>query len=301
MNTTDKLLDQKDKSLQFVKNKIFDIIAFGIIIGMTVLSLGVLKLKDITGLEILNIVIENVPFFLASIMLSSNYYTKGTFIAKTTEKFLNTVTYFSERVEKYTGKQIEALPDFCDYYNERSNRRLKEDLLKTVAITWEKYDVGTNEEKPLKVLSYKELSEKYNKNVASVICKCKRLKAKGIYVNILLGNHNSSDPTDIGKNEKELSRARKTGYAVAYLFFTVAVALIGVKDVLEWGWVGLLFTLFKLLYITCASYMKYFEGYEDICTHLVNHIYRKTDILKEFDCWYERKQDAVNNDTEDIK
>lgn len=65
------------------------------------------------------------------------------------------------------------------------------------------------------------------------------------------------------------------------------MALIGVKNFLEWGWVGLLFTVFKLLYILCSSYMKYFQGYEDICTGLVNHIYRKTDVLKEFDHWYD--------------
>ena len=129
----------------------------------------------------------------------------------------------------------------------------------------------------------------YGKETAKVICKCKKIKVKGIHVNILLGSISNSDPTDLGKNENEMFRSRRLKYAVVYLIFTFVMALIGVKNILEWGWVGVLFTIFKLLYITCTSYMKYFEGYEDINTNLVNHICRKTDILKEFKYWYKER------------
>lgn len=294
----DKVLDTKDKSIQFVKNRIFDFIALGIVVAMTVLSLGVLELREITPAEIIDIVIENVPFFLATMMLSTNYYNKGTFTGKQSNKFLDTVDYYSKYVEDFTGKQIDILPDFCKHYNERSLRRIKEDLLKTVAITWKKYDEGENGEKPLKIVPYKKLKETYGKYVAKTINNCKKLKIKGIHVNILLGNLNSSDPTDLGKNEKELYRIRKIGYAGSYLFFTFVMALIGIKNIFEWGWIGVLFVLFKLLYIVCTSYMKYFEGYEDICTNLVNHIYRKTDILKEFDCWYNHNCVTINEVSE---
>lgn len=286
-NNTDKVLNTKDKSIQFVKNRIFDIIALGIIVAMTVLSLGVLELRDITKEEIINIIIENMPFFLATMMLSTNYYNKGTFVAKTTDKFINTVTYYSNYIENFTGKQIDVLPDFCREYNNKSIKRIKEDLLKTVAITWDKYDVGIDGEKPLKLLSYKELKKLYGKEIAKTVYKCKKLKIKGIHVNILLSNINNSDPTDLGKNEHELARMRRWSYAGIYLFFTIVIALIGIKNILEWGWVSILFTVFKLLYIASSSYMKYFEGYEDINTHLVNHIYRKTDLLKEFKYWYD--------------
>lgn len=55
---------------------------------------------------------------------------------------------------------------------------------------------------------------------------------------------------------------------------------------MEWGWVGVIFVIFKLLYIVARSYMQYFDGYQDITVSLVNHISRKTDIIKEFESEY---------------
>lgn len=290
-NATDSILDAKEKSKQFVKNRIFDVIALGIIVSMTALSLGVLELRDISIHDILNIIVECIPFYLASMLLTTNYYTKGTFIAKLTDKFDNAVNYYSELVDKVDGKQMKMLPDFCKMYNERTLKNMRESMLKSVGITFKQFDEDTIENnkihKALKTLSKAELLKLYNKDIVKVICKCKKVKIKGININILLGNINSNDPTDLGKTEKELSFSRRLNYALSYLLSIFVMALIGVKDVFEWGWIGILFTVFKLLYIACSSYMKYFQGYEDISTYLVSHLYRKSDVLKEFFSWYE--------------
>jgi hypothetical protein len=77
--------------------------------------------------------------------------------------------------------------------------------------------------------------------------------------------------------------------------------MMGVKDVLEWGWMGAFLLLFKMLYILCRSYMKYFEGFDDINIRLVNHISRKTDVLKEFDYWYNTQyKDSKLSDVETV-
>ena len=281
------MLDNKNKSISFVKNRAFDIIALGIVIAMTALSLGVVEMRNITLKGMLDVVLECVPFYLAATMLSVNYYTKGTFVAKTKETFLNAVKYYSEQVAGLTGKHITHLSEFCIQYNDTAIKALKEQLLHSVAITWEVYDKGTETSKPLKVLSKEELETKYGKEIAKVICKCKKLKVKGIHPNILLGNLNNSDYTDLGLNEKQLSKRRTAGFAGTYLISIFTITLIGVKDVLEWGWMGAFLTLFKVLYIACGAYMKFFNGYEDITVIIVNHIYRKTDIIKEFYYWYD--------------
>lgn len=65
-----------------IKDRIFDIIAVGIVIAMLLLNLGAIELKEITWCSILDICIECLPFFLAAMLLNANFYTKGTFAGK---------------------------------------------------------------------------------------------------------------------------------------------------------------------------------------------------------------------------
>jgi hypothetical protein len=297
--STDKVIESKNKSVNFVKNRAFDLISVGIIMAMTALSLGVLELRDITFGEILNIAMECIPFYISATMLSVNYYTKGSFVAKTKEAFLNAVKYYSEQVNKLTGEQMSKLPEFCEEYNSKALKAVKERLLKSVAITWEVYDVGTTDVKPLKIWTKRELDAKYGKHIRKVIIKCNKAKVKGINHNLLLGNIDNSDYTDLGHNEKELARLRTASFAGTYVISIALITLIGVKNVFQWGWMGAFLTLFKTLYVACGAYMKYFNGYEDISTDVVNHLYRKTDVIKEFYYWYEL-QDKKNDVNEDV-
>lgn len=290
IKNTDKILNTRDKSVQFVKNKIFDVVAVAIIVAMTALSLGVIELREITFDKIINIVIECVPFYIAATLLSVDYYTKGSFVGKETEVFIKARDYYSQQVNNLTGEQMLKLHDFCNEYNERILYSMQEAMLKSVAITMSMYNDGTVEVTPLKIISKRKLKQMYGKDVANTIVKCKHLKIKGIYPNILLGNLNRSDSSDLGPNEKELAHKRKLSYAGSYLFSILLLSLIGIKNIVQWGWMGAFLTLFKVSYVAAGAYMKYFNGYEDITIDVVNHMYRKTDILKEFYFWYENNK-----------
>ena len=290
VKNTDKILDTRDKSVQFVKNKIFDAVAIGIIVAMTALSLGVIELREITFNQIVNIVIECIPFYIAATMLSVDYYTKGSFVGKETDVFIKARDYYSEQVNNLTGEQMTKLHDFCNEYNERILYSMQEALLKSVAITMSAYNDGTDKIPPLKILPKSKLKQLYGRDVINVIIKCKHLKIKGIHPNILLGTLNRSDSSDLGPNEKELANKRKLSYASSYLFSILLLSLIGIKNIMQWGWMGAFLTLFKVSYVAAGAYMKYFNGYEDITINVVNHMYRKTDILKEFYFWYEHNK-----------
>lgn len=286
-NVANKVLETKSKTSQFIKNKIFDVIAVGIVLAMTMLSLGVIELREINFEETVNMILECTPFYLAATMLTVDYYTKGTFSGKNTEAFINTSKLYSQVVTKLTGQQMNSIPSFCTYYNERVLRSKKEALLRSVAITWEVYNDGIDGKKPLKVLRKRDLDKLYGKEVRKVILNCNKLRIKGIYSNILLGNIVSDDDTDLGENEKQLARRRTGKYAAGYAMSILFMSLIAVKNVVQWGWMGAFLTLFKVLYIACSAYMKYFDGYQDITVNIVNHMNRKMDVLKEFDYWYE--------------
>lgn len=275
-----------------IKNKLFDIIATGLLIAILMLNLGVLELRDVTFEGIITILLEAIPLFITSVLLSSNYYNKGTFIGKNTEKFKNTVTAYSGIVVDLSGAQLDALTDFCNKYNDDTLKNMQTNILKKASISYERFNDCTVDEndvklEPLKVLTNKQIKTMFNKERAAIIIKAKKLHIAGLSSNILLGNVGSHDDTNLGKNEGELRAENTVKSASSYILWVLIMSLIGIKDILQWGWAGLLIVCFKLLFVICAALMKQFIGYDDVTVRLVNHIARKTDILKQFNNWYE--------------
>ena len=287
------------------KNRIFDIIGVGLLIAMLALNLGVLELRDVTLSGVIVILLECIPFFLVAVLLSVNYYSKGVISGKSTDAYIDTVETYSDKIEKFTGKHIEVLPEFCDEYNDNALQKLQETILKRASITYDRFNNETYDEDdkvllPLKVLSKDELSKLYSDERVEIILKAKKVHIKGLTVNMLLGNLNSPDTTDLGRTEKEMTQDRTKQYSITYLFTTLLMSIIGIRDILLWGWSGLLLVAFKLIYILCTSLMNHFKGYDDITVHLVNHIARKTDVLKQFEHWYDIKynnSENINDDT----
>lgn len=284
-------VNQNNKSFaNKVKTHIFDVIAMGLVISVGLLSLGAIELRDL-GKEAFNILLEAIPFYLGSIALALNFYKKGVYAAKVTETFINVVKQYSNKVNALTGKHIDKLNDFCFEYNSKAIRIRQEAILRDVAISFDRFDKYSKDDeghklKPLKIMSEVDLKSTYGDTVCAAVTKAKNVKIKGLSPNNLLGNVNSDDITDLGKNEQEMLKDRSKEYSIVYFISILVMSLMGIKDVLEWGWMGAFLLLFKMLYILCRSYMKYFEGFDDINVNLVNHISRKTDVLKEFDYWY---------------
>lgn len=282
----EKYLEYKGKMTNFVRNKIFDIIAIFTVLVMALLSLGALEFRDITFKNVLDILVESFPFYFAATMLSRNYYTKGAYLGKEQDCFKNAVSYYSQHVTKLDGKALSILPRFCNEYNERTLKSMQEAILHSVAITMERFhEMDESLNKPLKIATEEEVKKAYGNEVAKAVEKCKRCKVKGINPNILLSNINNPDSTNLGDNEKELANKRTVTYAIVYFISILFMSLIGIKSVIEWGWMGLFLTLFKLAFVVFAACSRYFEGYEDITINVVDHLFRKTDVLKEFEYW----------------
>lgn len=297
MNKQELYIDAKNKTVAFLKSKIFDILSAFVIIAVIVLSLGALELRIYEFRDFVNVTLECVPFCIATMILSVNYYTKGVYLGKESDVFKRAVSAYSSIVGNLTGEQITSLSRFCLQYNDSVLKDMKESLLHSVAITWKQYDVKDDKlDLPLKVLSYDKLVELYGKDTAKIIVRCKKLKIKGVCPNTLLGNLNSNDTTNLGLNEQELGRKRANSYVISQLTSIFLISLIGIKSMLEWGWIGIALTLFKVIYIAVSSYYKHFDGYEDVTVHLVDHIYRKTDVMKEFLHWYENSQNCKSKE-----
>lgn len=285
-------LNNNGKDLkQSLKSKIFDVIGVALVVAVGLVSLGVIELREITPKEVINILLEAIPFYIGSVTLAMNYYRKGVYAAKETETFTGTVKRYSNKVNKLNGKQLEYLNDFCVEYNDKALRMGQENLLRSVAIRYDKFNDGSidadgHEVPPLKRLTKEELVTRYNARVAEFVIRARDLQVKGINTNILLGNNYDWDITNLGPNEKELANQRKKQYAGSNAISILLLSLMAVKNIMEWGWMGFILVAFKLIWILTSAYMKYFEGFDDITIRITNHLSRKVDVLKQYDYWY---------------
>ena len=285
-------LNENSKSLtKKVKLHIFDFIAVGLVMSIALLNLGAIEMRNV-GEELIAILLEAIPFYFGSVALALNFYKKGVYAAKQTPTFIETIKRYTKKVETLTGKHIDKLNEFCVMYNAKALRLKQEAILRDIAISFERFndytkDPDGNVLAPLKIVSEDVLKQTYGDAVATKIIAAKNVTIKGISPNNILGNFNTDDITDLGKNETEMLKERSSQYAIVYAASIVVLSLMGVKDILQWGWMGAFLILFKLSYILCRSYMKYFEGYDDISIALVNYISRKHDVLKEFDYWFD--------------
>lgn len=292
--------DVKQTVTKVVKDRAFDLVGAGLIIAVGMISLGAVELRNITFREVLNILAEALPFYLATVGLCMNFYQKGVHYGKATEGFKSVVKFYSERINGLTSRQLQALPEFCSNYNDNALRQLQEPILKSAAITFEEFNenhiVDGKTVRALKTWSFDELKATYGEFVAKHVVKARDTKIHGVNPNLLLSSLSTKDATDLGASEAQLLKRRTGMYAAVNAFSTIMLTVLSVKSLIDWGWAGAVLVVFKLLYILCRSYMKYYAGFNDITIQVSNHISRKCDILKEFSQWFEDFQKTLDKE-----
>ena len=287
----DELHKGQEKAVDVVKTWIFDLLAIGVVTAAFLLSLGALDILKVTWETFAELFVDFVPYYLAAVILSDNYYMKGTFKGKATHKYINAMESYSKTAGELNGQQMQVLPDFCEEFSQNALIKLQANLLRKVAIDFDVFDKPYEKDgvkcQPLKVLTKRELHKLYNKDVVKVIQRAKHINVKGINENLLLSSIKSYDDTDIGKNESELARQNNIRNVIKLFVCMFLLSFITFKDVATWGWAGAVLVFFKMMWIFTKSYTQYFKGYNNITINLVNHILRKEDIIKQFKYWYE--------------
>lgn len=296
-NIADELHKGQEKVVDVVKTWVFDLLAIGVGLTAFLLSLGALDILKVSLETFAQLFVDFVPYYLAAIILSDNYYMKGVFKGKGTYKYINAMESYSKAAGNLNGHQMQVLPEFCEEYNRKSLIKIQSGMLRKVAIDFDIFDKPYKKAdlpcSPLKVLTKRELRKLYNKDVVKVICKVKKVNVKGINENLLLSSIKSYDDTDIGKNENELAKQNNIKNVIKLFVSMFLLSFITFKDVNSWGWAGAVFVLFKMMWIFTKSYTQYFKGYNNITINLVNHIVRKNDIIKQFNYWYDDKYKII--------
>ena len=271
-----------ETSKQAFKKNIYDWLSAAIIAAIIIICLDVFKLRDLTATTFKDLFIEWVPFFLAAKLLDKNLYNKGIFVAKSTQKYISITAEYSRRVAALSGEQLKYLPTYCKLKNDEALKDLQEQELKKEGIAIDDFD-------DIKQMTDVELTEKYTPTQIAAINKAKRLKVAGLKVNLLLGSNDVIDDTDLGPTESQITKKHDRSHTIGYVLSTAIMTMIGVKNVMLWGWAGIIIILFKTAYTFTKAYMSYFKGYADINIGVCNHIVRKTDVLKEYEYHFENK------------
>ena len=240
---------------------------------------------------------------MATILLNNTLYKKGVFVGKSTSTYSNNAEVYSDLVNSLTGEQITGLYAFCDEYNEKALKTIQTNILKKEGLTYKDFENGSSisNDKPLKILTDEQLAEiGLNKQQIKAVKSAKNVNIKGLTVTSLLSSMNIKDPTNLGKNEKELAKKRSVTAAIGYVVSTLLMSMLAIKNIADWGWSGLILVLFKVLYTFARSYMSYFQGYNDMTIDLTNHIARKIDILKMYLKYVPEKEETEITNTVEI-
>lgn len=295
------LKNTKTKLITDIKKSIYDWVAAGIVVAIIAASLDAIGLVDFTQesywRELADFAIRWIPYFMAAILLSDDLYKKGVFVGKHTKIYMDTATAYNQLTNGLSGEQIKAMYPFCIEYNNKAVKDMQEQILRSEGLTYEDFNEkftyitykedGTEKKvtkKKLLLWTNKELKESgcLTKNQIKAVKAAKKVTVRGINVNILLSSINIDDPTNIGETEENLAKKQQRSSIIKWFFGTFFMSLIAIKDITQWGWAGLIIVIFKVAYVFGRSYMAYFRGYNDITIKVVNHLGRKTDIIKMF-------------------
>lgn len=291
MTTEERVTQLTENSKDLFKKSIYDIISIAIIMAIVIISLDIFGIKDIDKNTLSTLFMEWMPFFLASMLLNSNQYEKGKYVGKHTKSYIAAMTQYSALADALTGEKLKYFSEFCHIKNEHVKKSKQELLLKSVGVSYNDFV------KELQ-LTEEELEKIYNENTVKTILKARKVDIVGYKVNFILGNYNTFDETDLGPTEDELSKSYKIKSTVSNILSTILLTLLGIKDVMSWGWSGLLIVLFKAAYTFAKGYMAYFKGYNDVVIKLVNQVIRKCDIFKEYNFWFDTNKKSIGNNIE---
>lgn len=277
-----------------IKRYIYDIIAAVIILAIIAATLHIFDVYDLSnGDDLKSFFVDWVPYFLASVLLNGDLYEKGIFVGKAVKDYLDARKAYSEAVGKIDGHKLSKVTEFCIDYNEESLINVRKAILKEQGLSYEQFDkeYKTKDETfpGLKTWTDEQLEKYLTAEQIEIVKRAKKAKIKGINTNLLLGNEDVADPSNIGMTEKEMTTWHNIKTTIIYLFITGLMSVVFVKDITKWQWGGIFEVIFKLTFVFARALMSYLKGYKDTVIHHTNHLIRKKDILDIFEVWYDSK------------
>ena len=262
-----------DKTLDFFKRNIYNFIL--VIVSFVFIFKDIIQIEE-TGKSVLEIVADSVISFVMAMTFNIILGKKGIISAQKLQSYANCMVTYSEEIEK-TNDKIEYLEDFCEYKNNNKLKLIQKRILTKVCINYEDYINGKLEMYNL------------NKDQKKALKKVKKISFHYLTPENLLSETDTR--YEKGKKDMTLSEFEKNQNFQDTISKIVCALIFGYFGVsgLTGGWAEIIWGSIQIGLWLIMGLCKYVQNYSYVKDVYQQKIYRKINLLIEFNNSYVNK------------
>ena len=269
-----------DKTLDFFRKNIYNFIL--VIVSVIFIFKDIIEIQE-TGKSVLEIVADSLISFIMAMTFNIILGKKGILSAQKLNSYINCMETYSEEIEK-TNDKIEYLEEFCEYKNNNKLRLIQKRILARVCINYVDFTNGKLETYSLTKEQKKALK-----------------KAKKINFHYLTPENLLSE-TDAryekGKKDMTLSEFEKTQNfqdTISKIVVALIFGYFGVSGITG-GWAEILWGSIQVGLWLIMGLCKYVQNYSYVKDVYQQKIYRKVNLLIEFNNSYVKNLKKEDNE-----
>lgn len=262
-----------DKTLDFFKRNIYNFIL--VVVSFVFIFKDIIQIEE-TGKSVLEIVADSVISFVMAMTFNIILGKKGIISAQKLQSYADCMVTYSEEIEK-TNDKIEYLEDFCEYKNNNKLKLIQKRILTKVCINYEDYVNGKLEMYNL------------NKDQKKALKKVKKISFHYLTPENLLSETDTR--YEKGKKDMTLSEFEKSQNFQDTISKIVCALIFGYFGVsgLTGGWAEIIWGSIQIGLWLIMGLCKYVQNYSYVKDVYQQKIYRKINLLIEFNNSYVNK------------
>ena len=262
-----------DKTIEFFRRNLYNFIL--VIVSFIFIFKDIIQIEE-TGKSVLEIVADSVIAFIMAMTFNIILGKKGILSAQKLQSYINCMNTYSDEIEK-TNDKIEFLEDFCEYKNNNKLRLIQKRILTKVCINYNDFIEGRLETYNL------------NKDQKKALKKVKKISFHYLTPENILSETDAR--FEKGKKDMTLAEFEKS-QNLQDTFSKIICALIfgyfGVTG-LAGGWAEIIWGAIQIGLWLIMGLCKYIQNYSYVKDVYQQKIYRKINLLIEFNNSYVKK------------
>lgn len=262
-----------DKTLDFFKKNLYNFIL--VIVSFVFIFKDIIQIQE-TGKSVLEIVADSVISFIMAMTFNIILGKKGIIAAQKLVSYENCMRTYSDEIEK-TNDKIEYLEDYCEFKNNNKLKLIQKRILTKACINYEDYINGK--------------LELYNltKDQKKAIKKVKKISFHYLTPDNLLSETDAR--FEKGKKDMTLAEFEKSQNFQDTISKVICALIFGYFGVsgITGGWAEIIWGSIQVGLWLIMGLCKYVQNYSYVKDVYQQKIYRKINLLIEFNNSYVNK------------
>lgn len=273
MNEKDYTQTSLDKTLDFFRRNLYNFIL--VIVSVIFIFKDIIEIKE-TGKSVFEIVADSLISFVMAMTFNIILGKKGLLAAQNLESYMDCMKTYSDEIEK-TNDKIEYLEDYCEHKNNNKLRLIQKRILTKVCINYEDFINGRLE------------SYSLNKSQKKALKKVERISFHYLTPENILSETDAR--FERGKKDLTLAEFEKTQNfqdTLSKIIMAIIFGYFGVEGITG-GWAEILWGAIQVGIWLIMGLCKYIQNYSYVKDVYQQKIYRKINLLIEFNNSYVNK------------